>query len=162
MDVALVEHAQHDVHSQQGRQNQEGLTGQGAFEFLRRAHEVGAHSSRHADLGLGAVDGVDRIAQRQTGRHVERDRHCRKLPLVSDGQGRAAGLEMGERAQSHLVAGLRAHIDILQCCRVVLKFRLHLQDDPILIELSENDRHLALAKGIVKHVIDRLGQYSKT
>ena len=46
VDVALVEHAQHDVDRQQRRQDQERLVGQRGLEGLGRAHEAAPDACR--------------------------------------------------------------------------------------------------------------------
>ena len=50
MDVALVEHAEHDVDGDQRGQDQDRLVGQAVAELLRRSLEAGVQAPRHADL----------------------------------------------------------------------------------------------------------------
>ena len=64
------------------------------------------------------------------------------------------GLKMAEGAQGHSGAGSRKHIDIIQFCRILLKLGRRFQNDMVLIELGKKSGDLALAKSIVKGVID--------
>ena len=63
MDVALVEHAEHDVHGDDGRQDQERLVGEGGLERLGGPLEAGVDGGGQADLALGLLDGADRLAE---------------------------------------------------------------------------------------------------
>ena len=56
MDVALVEHPEHDVDRDQRRQNEEGLVVERILEGLRRALEGAADGGGHADPVHGGVD----------------------------------------------------------------------------------------------------------
>ncbi len=63
VDVALVQHAQHDIDRGDRRQDQDHLRVQRLLEHLRGAGEGAAHRRRHAELGHRAVDGVAGLAQ---------------------------------------------------------------------------------------------------
>ena len=56
VDVALVEHAQHDVDGDQRGQDQQRLVGERGLEGLRRALEAGADAGGQPDLALGGGD----------------------------------------------------------------------------------------------------------
>ena len=58
-------------------------------------------------------------------------------------------------AQRHLLAARRVQIDVAQCLRAVLKARIDLEHDVILIELGKDGRDDALTEGIVEHIVDR-------
>ena len=91
VDVALVEHAEHDVDGEERGQDQERLGRQRLAERLRRALEVAVHAGRQADLALGARGSRSTASPSETpGREVERQRHRRELALVVDRQRRAA------------------------------------------------------------------------
>ena len=86
MDVALVQHAQHDVDRDERREDQQRLVGQRGLERLRRCPGSGAWMlARHVRVPSCALSiAVDRVAQRRAGRQVERERHDGKLALVID------------------------------------------------------------------------------
>ena len=73
MDVALVEHAEHDVDGDERREDEDRLVGQRAAEGRGGALELGVHAGRHVQVLLRLVDGVDGVAERGAGREVERD-----------------------------------------------------------------------------------------
>ena len=107
MDVAFVEHAQHDIDRHQRGQNQQRLIRQGVLERLRGALKTGLDAGRKADLLLGLVNHFHRVAQRDAGRQVEGESHHRKLSLVADDQRRVARLEVRDLAERHLRVGWR-------------------------------------------------------
>ncbi len=114
VDVALVEHAQHDVDGDQRGQDQQRLVGQRGLEGGGRALEAGIDAGRHLDALLDCVHRLDRIAQRLARREVEADHRGRELALVPDGQLRAGLLPMGQHAQRNLRAVGRLHVEIVQ------------------------------------------------
>ena len=65
-------------------EDQDALPAQRILEHLRRAGEAGRDRRRQVRILLELGDLVDRIAQRNAGRQVERDRHRRLLALVVD------------------------------------------------------------------------------
>ncbi len=107
-------------------------------------------------LRLGRLDGDDRVAERDVGRRVERERDRGELPLVRDGQRRHRRRHVGEGAQRHLIAVDGLHVDLRERVGVLLELGLHLEDDAVQVELGEDGRHLALAEGVVERVVDGL------
>ena len=155
MDDAFVQDAEHDVDRDQRERDQERLARQRLLERLRRSLERTARGRRQADLQRCLVDRVDRLAERDGGREVERDRHRRELSLVVHRQRRLRLGHLRERRERHHVATAAAHEDRLQRLRVLLELRLHLEDHAVLVELRVHRRHLALAVGVVERVVDR-------
>src|SRR3989442_1325800 len=88
VDVALVEHTQHDVDGDEGGEDQDGLVGERGLEGLRGALEARVHRQREPDLALGGPDRGDGVAQRRVRRQVEGERDRGELPLVVDGERR--------------------------------------------------------------------------
>ena len=84
MDVALVEHAEHDVHRHHGGEDQQQRVAERGAEGERRALEARAHARRQADLGFGRTRSPPPRAERRAGREVERDRRRRELAEVVD------------------------------------------------------------------------------
>src|SRR5260370_32871145 len=64
------------------------------------------------------------------------------------------GGEACESAERDLRSVGRLHVNIFQRIRILLELRIHFQDHVILIELGKNRGDLALAKGIVKRVVN--------
>ena len=104
MDVAFVQHAQHDVDRHQRGQNQHRLVGQRCLKRLRRALKRGLNAGRHADFVLDLVHRLDGLAERCVGSQIERKRHHRKLALVIDRDGRGVCLDGAERRERNLAA----------------------------------------------------------
>src|SRR4029450_1079348 len=59
-------------------------------------------------------------------------------------------------AQRRLSAHGRAQVNMLQILQIILELRFDFQDNTILIRLCKYGRNLALAKGIVQHIVNRL------
>ena len=102
MDIALVEHAQHDIDGEQRRGDQERLVGQRLLEDLRGALEAAVDRRRHVQAApspasIAAVASLSDDARRQ----VERDRAGDEQALVVDRERRVAGLEMGDGRERH-------------------------------------------------------------
>ena len=49
-----------------------------------------------------------------------------------------------------------AQANVLQILQAILELRFDFQHDPILIRLREDGRDLALAKGVIQRIVDRL------
>ena len=161
MDVALVEHAQHDVHADQRGQDQDGLGGQRSLEGLGGALEAGPDRRRHVDVALGRLDRRHRLAQGHAGGQVERQCHRGEEALVVHRQRRRGRLEMRDGAQRHLLASGGLHVDRLQVVGILLEARQHLQHDVVLVQGAEDRRDLALAEGAVERLVDGLRQHTQ-
>ena len=98
MDVAFIEHAQHDVHREQRRQNQPRHIGERRLERLRGALKAAVNVGGHANLTFNFLRGIDGFTKRHAQRQIERERHRWKLPLVIDTLRRHAGLVMNKCA----------------------------------------------------------------
>src|SRR5216683_1936278 len=72
-----------------------------------------------------------------------------------------AGVEACESAERDLRSVGRLDVNIFQRIRILLELRIHFQDHVILIELGKNRGDLALAKGIVKRVVNVGGKNPK-
>ena len=49
-------------------------------------------------------------------------------------------------------------VDVLEVVGTLLKTRIGLKNNVVLIELSENGGDLALAKGVIERIVDGLGK----
>ena len=88
MDVALIEHSQHDVNGDDGRQNQPGLAGQRLLKGGRGSLEAGLDAFRHVHLVLRLVDHLGGLAQGNAGGQIEGQGHRGELAQVIDRQRR--------------------------------------------------------------------------
>ena len=95
--VALVEHAQHDVHGDNGRKKEEQRVVERSLEGERRALETRLQARGNAHVGLRGTDRLDRIAQRCPRCEVEGNGRSGKLPEVIDGKRRGALDHPGHR-----------------------------------------------------------------
>ena len=121
---------------------------------MRRPLKAGVERKRHIQLSLDLIDGVHCVAQRSTGRQIERQGDHGKLALMVHGQRRRRLLEMRESAERHLRAVRRIHVDILQRVGILLEARIDFEHDVILVELREHRGHLPLPEGVVEGVVD--------
>jgi len=117
VDIALVEHAEHDVHGDHRRQDQQQGARQRGFERLGCTLELGLHAHGHADVFLRLVDQLYALAQRHAGSQVERHHHGRKLADMGNGQLRLTLFHTGQARQPHLAAVGGFHMDLVQCIR---------------------------------------------
>ena len=105
VDVALIEHAEHDVDRDDRGQDQPGLAGQRFREFGGVAGIDADDAAGHADPRFDRLDRLDGIAERRAGREVEAERDRRKLRLMRDRQRRGGARQRRHRRQRHLRAG---------------------------------------------------------
>src|SRR5580704_10395608 len=157
MDVALVKHAENDIDDHQRGRDQHRLVGQRGLERLRIALEAADQRRRHADLVGGALNGVDRLAERDAGRQVERQGHRRELPGMGDQERPdvlGVGFDQG-RQRHELSAARRADVDLIERAHIALQRWQHFENEVIGI-VGEILRHLALAERIVERVVDEL------
>ena len=160
VDVALVEHAEHDVHGDDRGEDQQQLVGERRAEGERRALEVGLHAGRQAELRLRRLDRLHRVAERRAGREVERDRRRRKLADVVDRERRRPLDDARDRATAAPAAAagpatVDGHVELVERREAALELRLDLEHDAVLVRLREDRRDQPLAERVVERVVDR-------
>ncbi len=153
MNVTLIQHAQHDIHGHDGRQNQPDLVIRGGQKCLGRPLELRAQGRGQGQLFLHGQHRVHSRAQRGTAGHVERNGGRRELALTRDGKLYRAFLQRGDAGQRHGLARGAAHMDILNGRRAQAEARGHLQHHLVLVGLGENGGNKALAQGVVQGVV---------
>ena len=85
MDEALVEHAEHDIHRDDGGERSAAARSSAKTGTPpRRPGRPMMKLVGQADLLLGLLDRLDRLAERSARRQVERDRRRRKLAEMAD------------------------------------------------------------------------------
>src|SRR6266403_4219495 len=154
MNVALVQNAENDVDGYESRQDEDGFIGQGLEKSSRRALESGLNARRHVQFLLRGIDGVYGVAKRPIGSQIERESHDGKLALMIERQSGVARIKAREGAERDLRAVGRFYINIFQRIRILLELRIDFHDHVILIELGKNRGDLALAKSVVKRVVN--------
>ena len=82
MDVALVQHAQHDVDHEDRGGDQQRRGGERLLECLSRSLERALQRRGHLEVVAHPLDGIDGLSERRAGRQVERQRHRWKLTLM--------------------------------------------------------------------------------
>ena len=154
MDEAFVENAEDDEGREHRGEDQDALPAQRILEHLRRAGEAGGDRRRQVRVLLELGDLVDRIAQRNAGREIERDRHRRLLALVVDLQRTDGRNQLRHRRQrdGHVVLGL--HVELGEIGRIDAELRLHFQDDLVVVRRHVDGADLARAIGVVELVAD--------
>ncbi len=76
-------------------------------------------------------------------------------PWCATASGVVEGCVVRERAERHLLAGARTHVDIRQRIGGLLEFGSHFHHHMVLVERLVHDRDLRLAESVVQGVIDR-------
>ena len=170
VDVALVEHAQHDVHRDDGREDQQQRAVERGAERFGRALEARLDAGRHADARAapsrsprplrratrpgprlndtvtagncaGVVDHQARLALDDPGDARQRNLHA----------GRAAALDAGGAA----LGGARCvDVDLAERLRPELVARRRFEHHAVLVGLGVDRRDQALAEGVVERVVD--------
>jgi hypothetical protein len=154
VDVAFVQHAEHDKDRGQGGCDQDRLAAERILIGLSGAGEHRVKRRRHSDLPRGAPDFVDRIAQGDPRCEVERDRYSGEEPLVIDGERGDRRCPTGERAQRDHRALRRSHEQIVQRGRALPVLGRDFHDHVILVLPAIHRRHLALTEGVVESSVD--------
>src|ERR1017187_5684089 len=114
MEVALVAHRKNEEKGDEGRRNQDGLGGKRGLVGLCGAGELRLNGWRKPDLRGRRCHGIYGIAQRGAWPQIERNRHRREEPLVSDRKRTGSGVKFGESAQRNLLSARRIHIDLAE------------------------------------------------
>ena len=158
VDVALVQHAQHDVHAHQRRQNQPQLVRQRAFVGTGRTRHAQRDALRQAFRLRRRLDGPHRRAQRHARRQVEPHRGGRVLRHARHLQRRRLLHDGGDARQRRGAAARRAQRQVHQRMQAGRVVTLRLQDHAVVVGLGEDGRDDALAEGVVQRVVDAAGR----
>ncbi len=183
VDVALVEHAEHDVDRHHRGEDQPRLARERGAELGCFAGKRATDGARQPDGGLRVGDGRHRLVERDALGGVEADREGGELLLVADGEGRAFPPDRGDGRQRHLravgsrggqhrarprrrrddvgggerLAGVGAGQSQCRKRRGIRPVaRLHLEHHPILVRLPVDGRDLPLGERVVEDVRHRL------
>ncbi|OIQ67861.1 hypothetical protein GALL_505570 [mine drainage metagenome] len=162
MDIALVEHAQHDVHGDNGGDDEQQFVGQGILERRRCALQDDPCALRQPERALGLIDGRHRIAEGGAGREVERHVGGGKLPEMIDDQRSPALAKLHHRTQLHLPAAGGGQVDIVERAQPPAELGSHFQHHAILVGLGEDVGNQPLAESIVQGGVDCRGSDAET
>ncbi len=153
---AFVQHAEHDVHGDDRRQNQPRLGFQRILKRLGGALETATHAVRHANRQLRLLQGINRLAQGMPRRQVEGQGDRRENALVVDDDRHLLVLQTGQQVQRHHGPTARPHIQMPQGFQGQLPLGVDFENHMVLVQLGEQGCHLALPEGVVQHVINGL------
>ena len=157
VDVALVEHAQHDVDGDDRRQDQPQLVGQRGLVGVGGAQEGGGDAGRHADLRFSSFWIALTAAPSETPGAVSNE-------MLAAGNwatwltcsGAVCCLDGGDAPTAASARRWR------RSCRglpgpagVLIVVGVGLEDHPVLAGLGEDGRDDPLAEGVVERVVDR-------
>src|SRR5262249_44987993 len=156
MDITLVENSQYDVDRDERGEDEQRLVLERRLKCSGRTLKTTSDTGRQSDLTHRLFNGPYRVAQRDSGRHVERQCHTGELSLMIDQQQRVRGLVARHRTQWYLGSCRRPYIDLLERGWVLPVLRRNFHHDVILIEGRIQDGNLPLAERIVQRVIDEL------
>ena len=156
VDVALVEHAQHDVDADDRGQDQPQLVGERGLVGVRGAEEGRGDRRRQRDVLRRLPDRARprRPATRQARCRIERAR--RELGDVVDLQRRSTvqrcwRTPTAASARRCWKSGRACPAPAASCAQAGLR----LEDHAVLVGLGEDGRDDALAEGVVERVVDR-------
>src|SRR4029077_17836236 len=152
MDEAFVQDAEDDVNGDKGGENQNRLIAERAEESGGGTLERALNAWRHGEISLGAIDGVDGIAQGSVWSNVKGKSDDRELALMIQGEGGWRCGDRSEGAQRNLRTIGGAHVDVLERVWRLLELRIGLHYHAVLVQLRINRGDLALAEGVVKGV----------
>src|ERR1700721_2484645 len=84
-----------------------------------------------------------------------------KMREIIDGDRAGLHFDFGDGRQRHLAPARRRHVDGLQGIDRTVGGRIRLHDDAVLIRLGKYRGNDALAKSIIKGIVDRSHAYSQ-
>ena len=102
MNVALVEHSEHDVNGDDGGQNEPGLARKRIVKGSRGSLKTGIDAAGQADLLFRLFDRRGGLTQGNSGSKVERQVHHGKLAQVIDRKRCIAHLDASEGGKRNL------------------------------------------------------------
>ena len=158
VDEALVHDPEHDVDRDQGGQDEQRLVFERLHEGPGRALKRPPDALGHAQFGRDRVHGRHGMPQGLARGHVEGNGGGRELSLAVDDQGAGADRSRGDARQRRLSAAGRGQADGLQGLGSLGHAGQHAEHHPVLAQLGEHGRNLALAKGVVEDVVHDLGR----
>src|SRR5690606_2292875 len=150
VNVALVQHAEHDVHQQQGAENHQRLPFLGRLEHTAGATQTPLYVSGHADRRNRTLDGQGRLVEADARRQIEVDVLGRELPVVADAVFLQAPFVARERCQRHAPAVLGDHADLLQYLGMLGVGRIDLHHHLVLVERFVDGGDLPLTESVVE------------
>ena len=158
VNVAFIEDAEDDVDHYEGREDEEGLVGEGCPEDLGRPLEAPADAGRQLQPAHRFFHRLHRLPEGRALLRIEGDGDRRELPLTAhEERARCLG-HLGEGGERDLTAACAAKIDGSQLRRVLHVLGLDAEDDPVLVQLRKNGRYHPLPVGVVKGIVDGLRQ----
>ena len=170
MNVAFIQHAQHEIHRNQRGGNQHRLVGQRRLEGRGRALIGGLYTRRHPHIGLHFVHRRHGVAQGYARSQIERQRNHGKLALVvhRDGNGGRlharegierdlAAIRKNQRGVNRRSAGSRRagpYKQLAEVRGILVEPGLHFQHHVILVQLRKDGRDLPLSISVVQRLVD--------
>ena len=104
VDVALVEHAQDDIHRHDRSEDRGTACCAATRGTPGRRPGTGSDRDRHPDLALGLLDRRHGLAEREPGPRLNDSVDGRELAIVVDGQRRLPLLDACDAVERHLLA----------------------------------------------------------
>ena len=104
VNEALVQDAEYDVDGNERREDENWLIGKRVLECSGCSLEFSLNAGRQFRVGLGLINGFDSVAERDTGREVEREGHDGKLTLMIQRERRAIGFDASKCSERNLRA----------------------------------------------------------
>jgi len=133
MNVAFVQHAEHDIHGDHRCDDQQQRVGQRRLKCERGTLKAGLDTGRQVEGFFLCLDRFNRFTERHTGWQVERNGHRRKLRHVIDRERSQALGDARHRRQRHLNAARTGHIDAVQALHADLEAWLDFEHHTVLV-----------------------------
>ena len=154
MYVALVEHAQHDIHHHQCQQDHQRLIALGLLEGCTGAAQHALHFGGQADPRHGIVNGAAGLIQADPFGQGEADVLGGELALVVDPVLFQAAFPMGEGGQRHPCAIGGDQLNLVQRLGMLGIERVDFHHHAVLVQRFVDGGNLALTEGVVEHCGD--------
>ena len=123
MDVAFVEHAQHDVHGDHGGQQQPDLIVRGRGKGMGRPLELAAQGRRQLQGSKGLLHRTHGRPQGGAFGHVEGDGGHRELALPHGGRARGAFFHAHQGRERDGLALAALDVDLFDVVRAAPELR---------------------------------------
>src|SRR5262245_26670076 len=138
MDIALIKHAQYDVHRNKRGQNQERLVLQGCAESLSGPLKTTLHAGRELQIAHRSLDPAHGVSKRSPWRQIKGDRSRRELSLPVDSERDRPPLTTRKGTERYCSSSGRGDVNVAEIFRRLLEFRRNFQDHTVLVYLSEH------------------------
>ena len=162
MQQALVQHTQHQVEGEQGRQDQQGLGLQRLLKRIRRSCKTTAHRYRHVQFRHSVFNVLRGLRQAHAGCEIEAEGVRGHTAFMRHRQRGVGEFHPRKTAQGHGLAQVVDELQTLQRLGALQMLGCQFHDHAVLVQGVVNHTHLALTKGIGQGRVNRAYRQAQT